>query len=153
MKIFFFLSFLFFAKLSFAADKLVDYRFGNQIKGSTLTIFSDGQIVHTERTCCPPRTDDLIEKNLNIEELKNLILFVEKATLAGQSTYRAGQSGNGSSAGTLTAFRANATQFNIRTIEFGDGIGGPQPVHFNVAAEAREIESLVFALVLQKMIY
>ena len=144
---------LFFSQISFGQTKIIKYAFGNQVTGSTLVVNSDGIISHGERTCCPPRTDHVTHTTLAKAEVVWLNLLVEGAELGSQSTFGIGQSGPGSSAGHLVVYGLSDKKTNIRTIEFGNGSGSPQPVDFNTAEEAREIEKFVFENVVRKMPY
>lgn len=135
----------------FSSSKILSYRYGNQITGSILLIYDDGALVHYERTCCPPRTDHIEEKPLDAISLSYLLHLIAGASKGEQISYSAGTSGNGSSAGTLTAFSSQGNQINIRTIEFDSLNGSPQPVQKNSTPEAREIEEVVFSIVKQKM--
>lgn len=141
----------FFTQVLFAQTKIIEYQFGNQITGSTFVVNTDGSISHGERTCCPPRTDKVIHDTLAQSDLEKLSLLIEGAKVGSQSTFGAGSSGNGSSAGSLIVYDLKGEKINIRTIGFGDGAGGLQPVDFNTSSEAREIEKFVFDNVVQKM--
>lgn len=134
-----------------ATNKIIDYRFGNQITGSTLTVFDDGSIHHSERICCPPRAEPVEEANLSQEGLNQLLKWIDIASRASQASLEGGQSAEGSSSGELIAFDKNGKAVNIRTIEFGHGHGDLQAIHYNTAPESREIEKFVYEKVNRKM--
>lgn len=144
---------LFFALIStgvcFASSKILNYNYGNQITRSVLSIYDDGSILHTERQLS--QVDQILENPLDDVSLAQLIGLINGAAKGEQVNFGAGQSGNGSSAGSLAVFDADRNIVNIRSIDFGPLDGSPQPVQMNSSQEAREIEKIVFAIVKRKM--
>jgi hypothetical protein len=59
---------------------LIEYKYGNQIFGSSLVIAPNGRVHHEERTCCAPRTDKVPEKKLTEAQLKQLVLLIADAS-------------------------------------------------------------------------
>jgi hypothetical protein len=61
-------------------DLLLSYSAGFQAGWSTLEIYADGSVKHTERVCCPPHDEPQSEKSLSVRsvsELKDLISNLE----------------------------------------------------------------------------
>ena len=88
-----------------AVEKLIDYKFGNQQTGSTLTIFSDGTIVHGERTCCPTRTDQISEPRLTATQLNQLNAEITGASKGMLNAQDGGELKSVSNYGALYAFK------------------------------------------------
>lgn len=65
---------------------ILDYGFGNQIYGSYLQVFASGKVVHQERSCCPPHTDDVKAKRLGKNEMNALRDLIAKAALESVTT-------------------------------------------------------------------
>ena len=143
------LLFILFSNFAFGASKIVDYRFGNQIKGSILSIYEDGTIHRTERKG-PVHIEELPAEVLTNEALALLLQYIDVISSSSQARTAVGQSGAGSYSGYLYVFK-NDVKINVRSIEFGNLDGSPQPIMFNVAPEARLIEDLVFNMVLRPM--
>jgi len=89
-----------------SSREVFHYRYGNQINGSELVIHADGRVDHGERTCCPPHTDAVTDKNLSEEELRALRADIDAAAL-GKITTQSAEGGEGSRFGSVTAETAN----------------------------------------------
>lgn len=139
------------APMALAQGKMIEYHFGNQITGSTLIVSSDGRLSHQERTCCPPREDEVTQAKLTAQEVEKLQLLIEGAKFGSQIKMGTGSSSFGSSTGRLLVYDGDGNELHIRSIELGDGTGRPQPVEYNSAPEARELEKFVFERVKQVM--
>jgi hypothetical protein len=58
---------------------LIDFYNGNQIHGSTFLVGELNDVVHTERVCCPPRTDAVEELPLSDDEMVQLATLIAEA--------------------------------------------------------------------------
>jgi hypothetical protein len=125
-----------------APTALIQYSNGNQIFGSSLTIYSDGSISHGERSCCPPHNDSVSERALTRIQLTQLEGWI-KSSNQGKINVRSGTSTtDGSESGYLVTF-SNGTSTVIHKVERNSRVQSPNRVTQNMSPEARAIEKLV----------
>jgi hypothetical protein len=135
---------------SFASNPILEYKYGNQITGSVLTISDDGTVVHTERTCCAPRTDVIPEAKLSEKQLVQLADWIAEAAQGKLKTTQGNPTAMGSSAGTLNTYQDDIIVI-IHEITRGNAEGSYDVVRKNSSAAADKIEALVNQYVKDKM--
>jgi len=123
-----------------ASGPIVEYRFGNQIFGSEVSIQADGVIDHGERTCCPPHTDTVTEKKLSAAKLEQLLAAIDAASHADTKVTEGGPTTEGSQSGILEVHTAAGDKIVIHDIERTTTVDS---VEYNTAPEAAWIEALV----------
>lgn len=122
---------------------VLSYSFGNQIVGSTLTIFDTGAVVHSERVCCPPTTDT-VDDVVDATTLSALQADVAAVAAAGTTATIGGPSCLGCKSGEVTVF--NGGQEHVVKAIHGD-LGDDQIVITSDAPEATDILALVRGMV------
>lgn len=132
-------------------NPILKYDYGNQIQGSSLTVFDDGSIDHEERTCCPPQSSQITESNLSVNDRGMLINAIKTA---GSPKLQLSGHGHltlfGSMSGSLIVYDGG-TAINIKTIKRNSTIGDPDMVITNHSSGARWILRLVESYVKNKM--
>lgn len=96
---------------------LVDYQYGNQVTGSTLTIDALGVTTRSERICCPPTTTPTDTADLSFSQIAGLRADIEAIAAADALTSKElGTFADGASVGSLTVFR-NGYAYVVKAYE------------------------------------
>jgi len=96
---------------------LVDYQYGNQVTGSTLTIDTLGMTTRSERICCPPTTTPTDTVDLGFSQIAGLRADIEAIAAADAlTTKELGAFADGASVGSLKVFR-NGYAYVVKAYE------------------------------------
>jgi len=130
------------AQQSFAGPAvLLQFSNGNQIFGSELVIYSDGSLVHNERSCCPPHVDATPESNLSPTQLQHLEALILAAS-SGRIVERAGSlTSEGSQSGSLLVYDNGKATVVLEVDR--SAAGTPNKDLVNLSSSASEIKTLV----------
>jgi len=85
---------------------LLDYAYGNQVIGSTLTIDALGVTTRSERICCPPTTTPTDTVDLGFSQIAGLRADIEAVAAADEvANKELGPFAEGASVGSVTVYR------------------------------------------------
>jgi hypothetical protein len=124
---------------------LLEFSNGNQIYGSTLLINTDGTVIHSERTCCPPHSTPAPEASLTKPQLLRLSNLISAVATQPTIAKKGHRTSEGSESGALHVY-PTATPIVLHQILRG-GMGELDQVTYNISSEAQEIEQLVNSFV------
>ncbi len=86
---------------------LVDYRWGNQISGSELQITESGDVILSERTCCPPSSETIETPAIDTETLAKIKQARQEIVNAHLVEKEGLPSSNGGGSGAIYVFDGN----------------------------------------------
>jgi hypothetical protein len=129
---------------SASAAELLNYSYGNQIFGSELQIFDDGRVLHKERNCCPPKTEEVTASPLTAAQTYDVVSLISAAA---KGPFRRGKCpGNlGEKYGNFLARLRDGTIVTLRSTEMHANGKCIQTV--NLSKAARELEQVVYSFV------
>lgn len=116
----------------------VDYTYGNQIVASYVKMDRFGAVTHSERTCCPPRTDPVPASPLSVQELLQLEAWIQAAENGAEMTVSE-PAAAGAMFGALVVYRSGR-QINIRTIA---STATQRTTTFNTSQAAMQLQQFV----------
>jgi hypothetical protein len=127
------------------SEPLITYVYGNQIRGSSLTIKSDGSLYHEERIT-PTDIRHLDHPTLPTGELVQLRDWIEDARSGALVVSDGSPTALGSNSGSLMAF-LDGTPITIHTITRDNDGDMLDQVTANQASSADSLHSLVTVIV------
>ena len=127
---------------AYAQSALLEFSNGNQIYGSQLAIDENGGIVHSERTCCPPTTNQIPEQSLSADDLQHLIDLIQKVSTGAIEVKEGEVTSEGGLSGSLVVY-AGGSAVVVRSITRSQIPDGRDTISVNLAPEAQEIEEIV----------
>lgn len=96
---------------------LIDYRYGNQVTGSTLTIDALGVTTRSERICCPPAESPVETADLGFSQIAGLRADIEAIAAADATVDKQlGPFADGASIGSLVVYR-NGYAYVVKAYE------------------------------------
>ena len=96
---------------------LIDYQYGNQVSGSTLTVDALGVTERSERSCCPPTTTPTETADLGFSQIAGLRADIEAIAAADAVTSKElGPFADGASIGSVTVYR-NGYAYLVKAYE------------------------------------
>jgi len=149
------LSALFFVASSAFAEEaklLLKFRYENQINGSYIEIYNDGQFKVSEKECCPPRKKVIVNEKVSDETLNTLRARIKTAAQGEVDTREGSPTAMGSYSGELIGYDENGKAITIREIiRSKDATGGRDTVKINLSTAAARIDEDINHLVEHRM--